>query len=72
MARAAARIADLVDDGASAAIVINMVVLWVTTLLSDRIEIDGFWSYLWASLIVSIVTMILHAVLPARSYQRAG
>ena len=54
------------------AIVINMAVLWITTLLTDRIEIEGFWSYLWASLIISIVTMILHAVLPARSYQRAG
>ena len=54
------------------AIVINMVVLWITTLLSDRIEIEGFWSYLWASLIISIVTMILHVVLPDRSNQRAG
>jgi len=54
------------------AIVINMVVLWITTLLTDRIEIEGFWSYLWASLIISIVTMILYAVLPARSYQRAS
>ena len=54
------------------AIVINMAVLWITTLLTDRIEIEGFWSYLCASLIISIVTMILHAVLPARSYQRAG
>jgi len=54
------------------AIVINMAVLWITTLLTDRIEIEGFWSYLWASLIISIVTIILYAVLPARSYQRAG
>jgi putative membrane protein len=54
------------------AIVINMVVLWITTLLTDRIEIDGFWSYFWASLIISIATIILHVILPDRSYQRTG
>ncbi len=48
------------------AIVINMVVLWTTTLLTDRIEIDGFWSYFWASIVISIVTVILHLVLPDR------
>jgi putative membrane protein len=53
-------------------IVINMVVLWITTLLTDRIEIDGFWSYLWASIIISIVTVILHVALPDRRYERVG
>ena len=46
------------------AIVINMVVLWVTTLLTDRIDIDGFWAYFWAALIVSVVTLLLRLVLP--------
>ena len=46
------------------AIVINMGVLWVTTALSDRIEIDGFWAYLWAALIISIVTLVLRLVVP--------
>ena len=46
------------------AIVINVVVLWVTTELSDRIEIDGFWAYLWAALIISIVTLVLRLVVP--------
>jgi hypothetical protein len=52
--------------------VINLVVLWVTTVLTDRIEIEGFWSYFWASLIISVATIILHAILPDRSYQHAG
>jgi putative membrane protein len=52
------------------AIVINMFVLWITTLLTDRIEIDGFWSYLWASIIISVVTVILHVALPERRYER--
>ena len=41
------------------AIVINMAVLWVTTMLTDRIEIDGFWAYFWAALIISIVSLVL-------------
>jgi uncharacterized membrane protein YvlD (DUF360 family) len=48
-----------------------MVVLWVTTLLTERIEIDGFWSYLWASIVISIVTVILHVALPDRRTARA-
>ena len=49
-----------------------MVVLWITTLLTDRIKIDGFWSYLWASIIISIATVILHVVLPDRRFERVG
>ena len=46
------------------AIAINMVVLWVTTALTDRIDIDGFSGYFWAALVVSIVTLVLRVVLP--------
>ncbi|MBA3764365.1 MAG: phage holin family protein [Actinobacteria bacterium] len=46
------------------AIAINMVVLWVTTALTDRIEIDGAWAYFWAALIVSLVTLALRFVVP--------
>ena len=47
-------------------IVINMVVLWVTTLLTESLQIDGFWNYLWASLIISIVTIVLKLAMPNR------
>ncbi len=46
------------------AIVINMVVLWVTTAFTDRIVIEGFWAYFWAALIISIVTLVLRIALP--------
>jgi putative membrane protein len=46
------------------AIVINMVVLWVTALFTDRISFVGFWAYFWAALIVSIVTLALRIALP--------
>jgi putative membrane protein len=46
------------------AIVINMAVLWVTTIITDRIEIDGFWAYFWAALVISLTTLVLRIVLP--------
>ena len=46
------------------AIVINIVVLWVTTAFTDRIQIEGFWAYFWAALIISIVTLVLRIALP--------
>ena len=46
------------------AIVINVVVLWVTTVFTDRIDIDGFWAYFWAAVVISLVTLVLRVVLP--------
>ncbi len=47
-------------------IVINMIVLWVTTLLTDRLEIDGFWAYFFAALVIAVVTALLSLLLPER------
>jgi putative membrane protein len=47
-------------------IVINMIVLWVTTLLTDRLEIDGFWAYFFAALVIAVVTAVLSFLLPER------
>lgn len=47
-------------------IVINMIVLWVTTLLTDRLEIDGFWAYFLAALVIAVVTAVLEILLPER------
>ena len=47
-------------------IVINMIVLWVTTLLTDRLEIDGFWAYFFAALVIAIVTAVFSFLLPER------
>jgi len=48
------------------AIVINMAVLWVTTIFTDRLEIEGFWAYVWAALVISLTTLALRIVLPDR------
>ena len=47
-------------------IVINMIVLWVTTLLTDRLEIDGFWAYFFTALVIAVVTALLSVLLPER------
>jgi putative membrane protein len=47
-------------------IVINMIVLWVTTLLTDRLEIDGFWAYFLAALVIAVVTALFSFLLPER------
>jgi putative membrane protein len=47
-------------------IVVNMIVLWVTTLLTDRLEIDGFWAYFLAALVIAVVTALLQLLLPER------
>jgi putative membrane protein len=47
-------------------IVINMIVLWVTTLLTDRLEIDGFWAYFFAALVIAVVTAVFSFLLPER------
>ena len=41
------------------AFVINAAMLMLTARWSDRLAVDNFWSALWASLIISLITTIL-------------
>ena len=41
------------------AFVINAAMLMLTASWSDRLAVDNFWSALWASLIISLITTIL-------------
>ena len=47
-------------------IVINMAVLWATTRITDRIQVEDFAALFWASLVIAAVTMVLGWVLPDR------
>jgi len=40
-------------------LVINAAMLMLTARWSDRLAVDNFWSALWASLIISLITTIL-------------
>jgi uncharacterized membrane protein YvlD (DUF360 family) len=37
--------------------------LWLTTLIVGKFTIDGFWNYVWATIIVWVVNVLLDALL---------
>ena len=49
-------------------VVINALMLLLTSWLSDLFNlgwsVDGFWTALWASIVVSIVSFVLNAFIP--------
>ena len=51
-------------------IVINALMLLLTSAIADGINlgfhVDGFWTALWASLVISISLMVLDSILPSR------
>jgi putative membrane protein len=38
---------------------VSMLMLWLTDLIIGAFEIDGFWNYVWATLIVWAVNLVL-------------
>lgn len=46
--------------------VINMAVLWLTQLIVDGFDISGFWTYVWATIIVGLVNWALEGIFRAR------
>lgn len=55
-------------------LVINALMLWLTSVVSGWIglgwEVDGFWSALLGALIISVVSFVLNAFLPADKRRR--
>jgi putative membrane protein len=51
-------------------IVINALMLLLTSAIADGLgigfDVDGFWTAVWGSLVISICLMVLEAILPAR------
>ena len=48
------------------AFVINAAMLMLTARWSDHLAVDNFWSALWASLIISLITTILSRSLKSK------
>jgi putative membrane protein len=44
--------------------VINMLMLWLVDVIVDDFQIDGFWTYVWAAIIVWLVNWALELVPP--------
>lgn len=49
-------------------LVINALMLMLTSWIADQVglgfHVDGFWTALWGSIVISISAMVLEAVLP--------
>jgi len=50
---------------------VAMLMLWLTDVIIGAFEIDGFWNYVWATIIVWVVNILLDAIV-FRSAGRAG
>lgn len=42
---------------------VSMAMLWITDLLLDRVTIEGFWTYVGATIIVWFVNVVLSGML---------
>ncbi len=55
-------------------LVINALMLMLTSAIADGLDIgfhvDGFWTALWGSIVISIALMVLEAVFPERARTR--
>ena len=51
-------------------VVINALMLLLTSAIADGLgigfDVDGFWTAVWGSIVISICLMVLEAILPAR------
>jgi putative membrane protein len=41
---------------------VSMLMLWLTDLIVGAFDIDGFWNYVWATIIVWAVNLVLDVV----------
>jgi putative membrane protein len=38
---------------------VSMFMLWITDVLSDGIDVHGFWAYVWATVAIWVVNLII-------------
>jgi putative membrane protein len=51
---------------------VSMFMLWLTVIIVPDFSIDGFWNYVWATVIIWVLNMIVDAVLsPSRDADAA-
>jgi putative membrane protein len=46
---------------------LNMAMLALTEWITPDFSIDGFWTYVWATIVISLVNMVLQALIGAVS-----
>ena len=42
---------------------VSLAMLWLTTLIVDKFDINGFWNYVWATILVWLVNLVVDAIL---------
>ena len=41
---------------------VSMLMLWLTTLIISDFNVDGFWNYVWATIIIWLVNSVLDMI----------
>lgn len=49
-------------------LVINLLLIWLLTLVMPQLVINGFWAYVWTTLIVSLVNWIIGILIKKDSH----
>lgn len=44
-------------------IVINAGILWLVDIVIGGLKIEGFWGYIWSSLVISIISIIVSKII---------
>jgi putative membrane protein len=51
---------------------VSLLMLWLTTLIVAKFEIHGFWNYVWATLVIWALNVVMDAVFRPWSNDRAA
>ncbi|HAJ94818.1 MAG TPA: hypothetical protein DCP02_01170 [Actinobacteria bacterium] len=43
-------------------IVINAGILWIVDIILDGLSVESFWGYIWSSLVISIISIIVSKI----------
>ena len=44
-------------------IIINAGMLWIVDLIIKELEIKGFWGYVWSSLVISVISIVISKII---------
>ena len=50
---------------------VAMLMLWLTDLIVPKFSIHGFWTYVWATIVVWVVNILVDAILSPRRGRRS-
>jgi putative membrane protein len=50
---------------------VSLLMLWLTDLIVPKFSIHGFWTYVWATIIVWVVNIVVDAILSPRRRRRS-